>query len=200
MENRLAVQSENHVVIPQACRRCGRVRLHLLDHRRHGRIDHYLPQIFPAPAARRRLVRHHVKHLDLSGALDLERDGVAFAANDIPDHAVVHPGKPGHTLSVHFQNLVAGLDAGLRRRRIFFDVTNHRRHVRLAHRMADRPDDARKHQSEEQTEERPGDSDDDFIQRRNRRQLCAIDVGFALDDIHWRQLRERDKPAARDRA
>ena len=200
MENWLAVQRENHVAIPQTggCR--GSVRLHFLDHRRDRREDHHLPQILPAPAAGRRLGRHNLKHLDLPGALDLERNRGAFAPHHVPDHAVVHPGKSGHRFFIHFKNPVAGLDAGLRRGRIFFDVTDRRRHVGLAYGMPDGPDDAGESESEEQTEERPGDSDDDFIQRRNRRQLRAVDVGFSLDDIHRRELRERDKTAARDRA
>ena len=53
---------------------------------------------------------------------------------------------------------------------------------------------------EKNTEKRAGNRDDDFIERGNGRELRAIDIGFAFDDVHRRKLRKRDKTAERQRA
>ncbi len=66
--------------------------------------------------------------------------------------------------------------------------------------MADRPDDAGKSEREEQTKKRPGKGDDDFVERGNARERGAIDIHFALDDVHRRELRQGDKAAERNRA
>ena len=52
-----------------------------------------------------------------------------------------------------------------------------------------------KDEREEQAEERAGDRDDDLVERGNRRELGAIGLGFALDDVHRRELRQRDEAA-----
>ena len=108
--------------------------------------------------------------MTLPSALDLERNRRSFTADDIPDHAVVHPKEARNGTAIDFQDLVPGLQAGLRRGRILLHVTDHRRQVRFAHRMADGPDDAGEEQGQEQTEKRAGDGDDDFVERGNPRQ------------------------------
>ena len=50
-------------------------------------------------------------------------------------------------------------------------------------------------QRQQQTEKRPGDGDDDFVERGNLRELRAIDIGLALDDVHRRELRQRHEAA-----
>ncbi len=57
-----------------------------------------------------------------------------------------------------------------------------------------------KNEREEQTEERSGDGDDDFVERSDLRQTLAIDIHFAFDDVHRRELRQGDETAKRDRA
>jgi hypothetical protein len=42
--------------------------------------------------------------------------------------------------------------------------------------MSHNPDDAGEEERQEHAEERPGERDDDFIERRNARELCAIDI------------------------
>src|SRR5215471_10433569 len=61
--------------------------------------------------------------------------------------------------------------------------------------MTNSPDDAGKKQSQQQAEHRAGDRHNDFVERGNLRQLRPIQVGFALDDVHWRKLRQCNKPS-----
>ena len=57
-----------------------------------------------------------------------------------------------------------------------------------------------KNKRQEQTEKRTRDRDDDLVERGNWRELRAIDVGLAFDDVHRRELRQRDETAERNRA
>ncbi|KAF5408684.1 MAG: hypothetical protein Udaeo2_11720 [Candidatus Udaeobacter sp.] len=57
--------------------------------------------------------------------------------------------------------------------------------------MADGPDDGRKEKRQQQAEQRPGDGYDDFVEGGNFRQSCAVQIGFALDNVHRRKLRKR---------
>src|SRR5262245_66334930 len=59
--------------------------------------------------------------------------------------------------------------------------------------MADGPYDPGKKQGEQQAEHRTGDGYNDFVERGNLRQLRPVHVGFALDDVHRRKLRQRNK-------
>ncbi len=59
--------------------------------------------------------------------------------------------------------------------------------------MTDDPDNAGECKREKQAEKRTGKSDDDFVERRYPRERGAIDIGFALDDVHRRELRQRDE-------
>src|SRR5256885_4313018 len=61
--------------------------------------------------------------------------------------------------------------------------------------MADHPDNAGKKKRQKQTKWWAGDCNDDFIECGNGRQPCAVDVGFSLNDVHRRKLRQRDEPA-----
>ena len=66
--------------------------------------------------------------------------------------------------------------------------------------MTNCPDERGKDEREEQAEKRAGDRHDNLIEHRNARQLGTIGIGFALDDIHRRELRERDEAAQGERA
>src|SRR5258705_13750335 len=59
--------------------------------------------------------------------------------------------------------------------------------------MTHSPDDSGKKQSQQQAEHRTGDGYNDFVERGNFRQLRPVQVGFALDNVHWRKLRQRNK-------
>src|SRR6478736_7273604 len=59
--------------------------------------------------------------------------------------------------------------------------------------MADSPNDSGKKQREQQAEHRTSDRYNNFVQRGNLRQSCPVQVGFALDNVHRRKLRQRNK-------
>src|SRR5215470_2337702 len=59
--------------------------------------------------------------------------------------------------------------------------------------MTNCPDDSGKKQSQQQAEHRTGDGYNDFVERGNLRQLRAIQVGFAFNDVHRSKLRQRNK-------
>src|SRR5207248_3620333 len=66
--------------------------------------------------------------------------------------------------------------------------------------MADSPNDGRKEKRQQQTEQRPGNCYDDFVERGNFRQPCAVYIRFSLDDVHWCKLRQRNEAPERQRA
>ena len=66
--------------------------------------------------------------------------------------------------------------------------------------MTNCPNERGKDERKEQAEKRTGDRHDNLVEHRNGRQLGAIGIGFALDDIHRRELRERDEAAQGKRA
>src|SRR6266702_3828236 len=66
--------------------------------------------------------------------------------------------------------------------------------------MANRPDNAGKTQRQKQAEQRPGDRYDDFVERGNFRQPRAVHIRLTLDNVHRRELRQRNKSAKRKRA
>src|SRR6476660_6239209 len=59
--------------------------------------------------------------------------------------------------------------------------------------MTDSPDDSGKKHGQQQAEHRTRDRYNDFVERGNFRQLRPVQVGFALDDVHRRKLRQRNK-------
>src|SRR5438270_3651904 len=79
------------------------------------------------------------------------------------------------------------------------DVANNSGCFRFTDRSPDNPNEDGKNHREQKTEERPGKGDDDFVERRNLRQLRAIDVGLAFDDVHRCQLWQCDEAAERER-
>src|SRR5262249_32846747 len=106
----------------------------------------------------------------LSVAIELHRNRFTFASHHCPAHTVVHSEKTSHPFPIDFQNFVARLQASFRRRRIGHDVTDRCRDVRFAHRITSRPYDRCKNKGEQQTEQRTGHRDDDFVQGRDRRE------------------------------
>ena len=50
-----------------------------------------------------------------------------------------------------------------------------------------------KNKRQQQAEQRTGDRYDDFVERGNLRQLRPVHIGFALDNVHRRKLRQRNK-------
>src|SRR5262245_5719729 len=66
--------------------------------------------------------------------------------------------------------------------------------------MADSPDDGRKEKRQKQAEEGAGDGHDDFVERRNLRQPCAVHIRFSLDNVHWCKLWQRHVAPERQRA
>ena len=109
------------------------------------------------------------------------------------------PPKRVTALPVYRNDLVARLETSLGRGPIGNYIADNRGRFRFADRPPHRPDDDRKNDSKQKTEERTGEGDDDFVERRNLRQLRAIDVRFALDHVHGRELRQRHEPAERQR-
>src|SRR6266403_2784315 len=67
--------------------------------------------------------------------------------------------------------------------------------MRFADRVAGDPDNAGKKKRQKQAEQRSGKRNDDFVERGNFRQLRAIQIGLAFDDVHRRELGQRDEPA-----
>src|SRR5215211_3331449 len=65
--------------------------------------------------------------------------------------------------------------------------------------MTHSPDDSGKKQRQQQAEHRTSDSYNDFVERGNLRQLRPIHIGFALDDVHRRKLRQRNKTSEWER-
>src|SRR4029453_19025524 len=61
------------------------------------------------------------------------------------------------------------------------------------------PDDSGKKQSQQQAEHRTSDGYNDFVERGNLRQLRAVHIGFALDDVHRRKLRQGKKTSEWER-
>src|SRR5205823_9008871 len=61
----------------------------------------------------------------------------------------------------------------------------------FAHRTSDRPNDHREKDSEAETEKWPRECNDNLVQRRDSWQFRAVEIGFALDYVHWRELRQR---------
>ena len=59
--------------------------------------------------------------------------------------------------------------------------------------MTNSPDDSGKKQCQQQAEHRTSDGYNDLVERGNLRQLRPVQVGFALDDVHRRKLRQRNK-------
>jgi len=72
----------------------------------------------------------------------------------------------------------------LGRRRVRHDIANDSGCFRFADRPPDNPNEDSENHRQQKTEERPGEGDDDFIERGNLGQLRAIDIGLALDDVH----------------
>src|SRR3954451_20534656 len=66
--------------------------------------------------------------------------------------------------------------------------------------MTNRPDDSGKKQGQQQAEHRTGDRYNNFVERRNPRQFRPVEVGFALDDVHWRKLRQCNKTSEWERS
>ena len=66
--------------------------------------------------------------------------------------------------------------------------------------MADHPHNAGKRKREKQAKEGAGHGHDNFIESGDRRQLCAVHIRLTLDNVHRRELRQRDKSAKRERA
>ena len=66
--------------------------------------------------------------------------------------------------------------------------------------MTNSPNEGGKDEREEQAEKRTSDRHDDLVEHGNARQLGAVGIGFAFDDIHRRELRERDEAAKGKRA
>src|SRR4030095_2196002 len=65
--------------------------------------------------------------------------------------------------------------------------------------MTNSPDDSGKKQSQQKAEHRTGNGYNDFVERGNLRQLRAVHVGLALDDVHRSKLRQRNKSSERQR-
>ena len=103
-------------------------------------------------------------------------------------------------MTIDFENLVAGLKASFRRRRVDLHVADRGCRVRFVNRVTDRPDNGGEEERKKQTEERTSERDDDFIERRNLREFRAVNVGFALNDIHRRELRQFHETAEWDGA
>src|SRR6476646_7674797 len=59
--------------------------------------------------------------------------------------------------------------------------------------MTNSPDDSGKEQRQQQAEHRTSDRYNDFVERGNSRQLRPVQVGFALDNVHRRKLRQCNK-------
>src|SRR6266513_327226 len=66
--------------------------------------------------------------------------------------------------------------------------------------MADSPNDGCEEKRQQQTEQRPGNCYDDFVERGNFRQPCPVHIRFSLDHVHWCKLRQRNEAAERQRA
>jgi hypothetical protein len=198
--NRRAVHRENDVAFLQPGGRGRHIGLHLVDDRSLRRDDHRLAHTLAPPPARFGLEWLHLEIQNLAIPFHLEWNRGAFAAHHVPDDAVVHPGEAGHPVAIHLEDFVARQNARTRCRRILRHVTDDCGGVGFAHRVTDHPDDAREKEREQKTEERPRDRNDDFVQRGNGRELRAIGLDLALDDVHGRELRHRHKPAERQRA
>src|SRR5213592_3072536 len=65
--------------------------------------------------------------------------------------------------------------------------------------MPDRPDNAGKTERQKHAEQRPGNRYDDFVERGNFRQPCAVHIRLTLDNVHRRKLGQRDKASERQR-
>src|SRR6266480_3207844 len=100
-------------------------------------------------------------------------------------------------VSIDRKNLVACLKTSLGRGRSGHHIADSRGRFRFADWSPHRPDDDRKNDSKQETKKWTGEGDDDFVERRNLRQLRAIDVRFALDHVHGGKLWYCDESAER---
>ena len=146
--NFLTVDRPNNVLFLQSSRSCRRVRLNFIDNRRFGRKDEQLPNAFSSPTSCLGFVRLDVYRANFAIALELDRNCIAFTAYDRPAHAVVHAEKTRDTFSINLQNFVTRVKLAFSRRRIRHHVSDHRRHVGLAHRITGHPHNAREHDRE----------------------------------------------------
>ena len=103
-----------------------------------------------------------------------------------------------HRLAIHFENRIAGLQPRFGGRPGRVHPADGRGVVRLVARLADLPDDDRKHHREQKTEQRTGEGHDDFVERRDVGQLVGGRLGLALDAFHRGHLRQRNVAAERD--
>ena len=136
----------------------------------------------------------------LGAALDFELRGGLLAAGDPPGHAArALPAPAGDRSAVDGLDDVTGLQAGLLRRRAGQHVADLRGALAFAHRATDLPNQNRKHARQPEAEERPGEGDDDFVERLEARQFLTRVFAVALDGrVH--ELRQFHKPTRRDAA
>src|SRR5437667_1233169 len=202
---RLSVDGDDRVARLQARLRRRAIRLHFCDHRFLRRHDPDLAKSFTRPPLalrndRASLDRHFLRPA-VYDALDRYRNGFAFAADNAPLNALVaHSAKARNAMSIHGKNLIACFQPSLRRRGVRHDVTDGGSGLRFAHRPANCPNDDREQNGQQKTEQWTGKRYDDFVERRNFRQLRPIHVGLALNDVHRRKLRQRNEAPEWQRA
>src|SRR6202011_6422075 len=107
--DRRVIKAANDVARTQSGCGCGRVGFDVINDRSFRRQDLQLANTFSAPALRLRLIWFNFNRMNFAITLELDRNFFTLAPDNSPAYTVVHPEKPSHSLSVHFQNLVAWL-------------------------------------------------------------------------------------------
>src|SRR5207237_2868273 len=136
----------------------------------------------------------------VANAHEFHFNPVSFTSYHTPSHTVIHSDKTPDRFPVHFENFVAGLESSLLRWRVRQDVADNGGGIRFAHWMADHPHNAGKRKREKQAKEGAGHGHDNFIESGDRRQLCTVHIRLTLDNVHRRELRQRNKSTKRERA
>ena len=202
-EQGLSISRHNEVARLQSGLGRRAIGKHFGHHRGLRGQDADLAQLAASPTfafghGRLNLDLHH-----LTITLEFDRNKRLLAADHIPSDAfahVAHAGEFAHLVAIDLENAVAGLQSGFGRGSVGQDITDDRGAFRLADRTTNEPDNHRADQSQRHAGQRTGDGDDDFVHRRDRRQSGAVVLALSFDRFHWRELRQRNKPAGRDRS
>ena len=140
----------------------------------------------------------------LAIADDIEGNVIIFRRDHSPHQAVDRAHEALDRLAIDGCHAVQHLQGTrLSGGTVGIDVTDHRLLLGQTDRLAHPPDQKGKGHRQQKAKERTGEGDDDFIQRRNRRERLvfpAFAVGLAFDRFHGRHLRQRHETAEGDGA